>query len=30
MGWHLSGRAFNTDDQLEEFYRIVTEALALP
>jgi hypothetical protein len=29
MGWHLSGRAFNSDDQLAEFYRIVTEALAL-
>ena len=30
MGWHLSGRGFNSDDQLEEFYRIVMEALALP
>jgi hypothetical protein len=30
MGWHLSGYAYNTDEQLQEFHTVVTEALALP
>lgn len=27
MAWHLSGRAFNTDADLDEFYAVVNEAL---
>lgn len=30
LTWHLSGRAFNRDVDLEEFYRVVVSALALP
>lgn len=29
MGWHFSGYAFNSDADLDEFYRVVSLALAL-